>query len=143
VCESAEDVFSANPVLGEVDLRWPGAGLSGCELAKSTVRSRGVVVLKVFGQHQAQMVLVYNQQPVDDLPAQGADDPFADGVRSGCLWWAGENSDAFRLEHGVESFGELVGAIPDQEPDRSRACAEVRQEITRRLSCPRAVGVRG
>jgi hypothetical protein len=60
-------LFPADPVLGEVDLRWPGAGLSGCELAKSTVRPHGVVVLKVFGQHQAQVVLVDDQRPVEDL----------------------------------------------------------------------------
>jgi hypothetical protein len=38
VCESAEDLSPADPVLGEVDLRWPGAGLSGCELAEGAVR---------------------------------------------------------------------------------------------------------
>jgi hypothetical protein len=38
VCESAEDLFSVDPVLGEVDLRWPGAGLSRRELAEGAVR---------------------------------------------------------------------------------------------------------
>jgi hypothetical protein len=37
VRESAEDLFSADPVLSEVDLRWPGVSLSGCELAEGTV----------------------------------------------------------------------------------------------------------
>jgi hypothetical protein len=29
------------------------------------------------------MVLIDDQQPVEELPAQGTDDPFADGVRFG------------------------------------------------------------
>src|SRR5262250_1403816 len=37
VREAAKDLFSADPVLREVDLRWPGASLSRCELAKGTV----------------------------------------------------------------------------------------------------------
>ena len=51
VRESAEDVSSADPVLSEVDLRWPGVSLSRCELAEGTVRPGGVVVLQVLGQY--------------------------------------------------------------------------------------------
>jgi hypothetical protein len=42
--EPTQDLFSADPVLGEVDLRWPGAGLSRGELAEGTVRPRDVLV---------------------------------------------------------------------------------------------------
>ena len=35
--ESTEDFSSADPVLGEVDFRWPGVSLSRCELAERTV----------------------------------------------------------------------------------------------------------
>jgi hypothetical protein len=35
--------------------------LSGCELPQGTVRPRGAVVLKVSGQHQAQMPLVQQE----------------------------------------------------------------------------------
>src|ERR1039457_1726050 len=62
VRESAEDLFPADPVLGEVDLRWPGAGLCGCELAEGAVRPGGAVMLKVFGQYLAQMVLIDDQR---------------------------------------------------------------------------------
>ena len=78
VCESAEDLFPADPVLGEVDLRWPGVSLSRCELAEGAVRPGGVVVLKVFGQDLAQMVFIDDQQPVEELPAQGTDVSLAD-----------------------------------------------------------------
>jgi hypothetical protein len=96
VCESAGDLFSADPVLGEVDFRWPAVGLSRCELAEGTVRPGGVVMRQVLGQHLAQVVLVDDQQPAGDLAAQGADDSLAGGVRCGCLRRAGENPDAFR-----------------------------------------------
>ncbi len=91
MCESAEDLFPADPVLGEVDLRWPGVSLSRCELAEGAVRPGRVVVAQVPGQHSSQMVLIDDQQPVEEFPAQGTDDPFADGVCSRCLRWAGEN----------------------------------------------------
>ena|ERR1019366_5991312 len=110
VCESAEDLFSADPVLGEVDLRWPGVSLSGCELAEGAVRPGGAVMPEVFGQYLAQVMLIDDQQPVGELQAQGADDRFADGVRSRRLRWAGENPDAVRRDYGVEGAGELAGA---------------------------------
>jgi hypothetical protein len=39
--ESTEDFSSADPVLGEVDFRWPGVSLSRCELAERTVSAAG------------------------------------------------------------------------------------------------------
>ena len=113
--ESAEDLFSADPVLGEVDLRRAAACLSRCELVEGAVRPGGVVVVHVLGQHLAQVVLVDDQQPVEKLAAQRADHPLADGIC--CLRWAEENPDACCCEHGVEGIGELARAIPDQEPE--------------------------
>jgi hypothetical protein len=80
VRESAKDLFPADPVLGEVDLGWPGVSLSRWELAKGTVRPGRVVVRHVLGQHPSQVVLIDDQQLVEELSAEGADDPFADGV---------------------------------------------------------------
>jgi hypothetical protein len=69
VRKSAEDLFSADPVLGEVDLRWPGVSPSGCELAEGTVGPGCGVVQQVFGQHPAQVVLIDDQQLVEELSA--------------------------------------------------------------------------
>ena len=69
-------------VRGEVDLRRPGVSLSRCDLAEGAVRPGCVVVAQVFGQHPAQVILIDDQQPVEQFPAQGADHPFADRVRS-------------------------------------------------------------
>jgi len=74
-------------------------------------------VQQVLGQYPAQVVLIDDQQPVEELPAPGTDDPFAYRVRSRRLRWAGENPDAFRDEHGVERASELACTIPDQELD--------------------------
>ena len=71
--QSAENLFPANPVLGEVDrLRRRGVSLGRRVLAEGTVRPAGVAVAQVFGQYLAQMVLVDDQQPVEEFPAQGA-----------------------------------------------------------------------
>src|ERR1019366_2806810 len=110
VRESAEDLFPADLVPGEVDrLWWPGLSLSRCELAQGAVRPSAVAVPQVLSQQQAQVVFMDDQQPVEDLAAQGADDSLADGVRSGRLRRAGENPDAVRGEYGVEGAGELAG----------------------------------
>jgi hypothetical protein len=82
--ESAEDLLTADPVLGEVDrVGWPGVSLGRCELAKSTVRPCRVVVAQVLGQHLSQMILIDDQRPVEELSPQGADDPFADAFALG------------------------------------------------------------
>lgn len=79
--ESAEDLFPADPVVGEVDrFGWPGVGLGRGKLAEGTMRSGCVVVLLVFGQHSSQVLFIDDEQPVEEFTAQGADYPFADGV---------------------------------------------------------------
>ena len=66
---------------GEIDrFGWLGVGLSRYELPEGTVRPAGVVVPQVLGENLPQVVLIDDQQPVEDLPAQSADDPFADRV---------------------------------------------------------------
>jgi hypothetical protein len=98
---------------------------------------------QILGQHLTQVVLVDDQQPVEQPPAQGTYHPFADSVRSGRLRRTGENPDCLCREHGVEGVSELVRAIPDQELHAFRATAEVHQEVTGRLRRPRANRVRG
>ena len=76
--EPAEDLLPADPEFGEVDrFRRAGFGLSWGELAERTVRPGIVIVQQVLGHYLSQMVLVDDQQPVQELPAQDADDPLA------------------------------------------------------------------
>jgi hypothetical protein len=65
-------------VVGQVDrLRRLAVGLSWRELAEGAVRPGRVVVPQILGQHPLQVVLIDDQQPVEDLPAQGADEPLS------------------------------------------------------------------
>ena len=81
--EPSEDLLPTDPVLGEVDrFGWPGVGLSRRELVKGTVRPGRVVVPHVLSQHPPQVLLIDDQGSVEELTAQGTDDPFADSVRS-------------------------------------------------------------
>jgi hypothetical protein len=144
VGKPAEDLPTADPVVGEVDqLRQLGAGLSWCELAEEAVRPGGVVVLKVLGQHLSQVVLVDDQQPVEELPAQGTYHSFAGRVRPRSLRRAGQDPDALRGEHGIERAVELARAVPDQELDRGRTTSEVHQQVAGCLRRPRAVRASG
>jgi hypothetical protein len=52
--EAAEHLLSADPVLGKVDLRWPGVSVSRWQLAQGAVRPGYVVVDQVFGQYPCQ-----------------------------------------------------------------------------------------
>lgn len=76
--------------------------MSWGQLAEGEMRPGRVVVHQVLGQHPAQVLLVDDQQPVEEFPAQGADDPFADRVRSGSLRRAGQDPGALRGEHGIK-----------------------------------------
>jgi hypothetical protein len=70
VGKPAEDLLPADPVLGEVDWIWrAAAGLSWRQLAEGAVRPGRVVVPQVLGQYLAQVTLIDDQQPVEDLPA--------------------------------------------------------------------------
>jgi hypothetical protein len=106
--ESAEDLFSVDPVLGEVDLPRAAMCLSRCELVEGEVRPGGVVVRQVLAQYLTQMVLADDQHAVEKLAAKGTDHPLADGICLGRLRRAGEHPDARGHEHGVEGIGELT-----------------------------------
>jgi len=143
VREAAEDLLSADPVLGEADPGRPGVSVSRWQLGQGAVRPGAVVVEQVFGQYPAQVLLVDYQQPAGELAPQGADHPFADGVRLGRLRRAAEDSGAVCVGHGAEGPGELPCTVPGQELDRNCALAQVHQEFTCCLRRPRAAGVRG
>jgi hypothetical protein len=103
-------------VFGKVDrLWWLSLGLSWCELAEGAVRPGSVIVPQVFGQRPSQVVLIDDQRLVQELSAQGADDPLTDCVRSGRLRRADQDPDALGGEYGVERAGVLACAVPDQE----------------------------
>src|ERR1019366_6041587 len=116
--EAAEDLFSADLVPGQVDLRRRGVRLRGWELVKGAVWPGGVVVLQVLGQDLAQVALVEDEQPAGDLAAQGADHALADRIRLWRLRRAEKDPDTRGGEHGVEKVPEMGGAGPAVMPAR-------------------------
>ena len=69
--EPTEDLFLADPVVGEVDrFRWVGAGLGRGELAEGTMWPGSVVMPQVFGQHPAQMVLTSRRANIIRQPSR-------------------------------------------------------------------------
>src|ERR1039457_1941234 len=108
--KAAEDLFSADLVPGQVDLRRRGVRLRGWELVKGAVRPGGVVVLQVLGQDLAQVALVEDEQPAGDLAAQGAGHALADRIRLWRLRRAEKDPDTCGGENGVEKLRELGGA---------------------------------
>src|SRR6266511_4102532 len=110
--ETAEVVAALDGTAGRwVQLcrfRWPER--------ESTMRALGVVVLDVASQDRLEVAAAEDEEPVETLGADGADEPLGVGVGSGCAHGRGDDSDAFAAEHLVERQGELAVAIVDQEP---------------------------
>ena len=84
-----------------------------------------------------------DQHPVGGLSAGGEHEPFGIGVRAGTAGRDLHYLDAGAGEGRIEGFGELPGAVPDQEPEVRGAAAEVHQEIAYLLGSPWPVRVRG
>ena len=82
-----------------------------------------------------EVAAVENQQPVQALRADSADEPFGDRV---CLWRAHrclDGPDAFAAEDLVEGAAVLAVAVADQEAHA--ALAQVEAEVARLLGHPR------
>ena len=70
--EPAEDRSAANLVVDQVDHLWGlGFGLGRCELSKCPVGSADVEVLEADGQDVTQVLFIDDEDPVEQLPAQG------------------------------------------------------------------------
>jgi hypothetical protein len=89
VDQATQDRFSAD--LSCVDDGHGGSGnvrlVVGDALGDALVRSGGVVVHLVVGQDGSQVCLAEDQDPVEELSAQGADQAFAGRVMRGA-WTA-------------------------------------------------------
>jgi hypothetical protein len=81
VGKSTENLLPTDSVLGEVDrFRRASVSLRWGELAEGTVRPGSAVLLVILGKHLLQVVLIDDQQPVEEFPAQDADEPLANRV---------------------------------------------------------------
>jgi hypothetical protein len=104
------------------------------------VRPVAVVVDQVLVQHPAQVGLVDDEHPVQQLSAEGADHPLADRIRAGRLRWRLDDPDALGGEgggeDGVEPGGEQGIAVADEEPQGADPLTHVEQDIAGLLGHP-------
>ncbi len=89
------------------------------------------------------MALPEDQQAVEQLTAQGANEAFADRVHPRRLDGDAQDPGAGGLEDGVERGSEVRSAIADHELDVLEPLAEGEGEVAGLLHSPLAGGVRG
>ena len=89
------------------------------------------------------MSTVRDQDPIEALASDGADESLSDGV---CLWGPDRRADhthALSVEDRVEGSRELAVVVADQELQGPVPLREREEEVPRLLSCPCAVWVLG
>ena len=101
-----------------------------------------VEVLDVLTQNDVEVAWSGDQQVVETFPAQGADEPFRDRVRSRCPDRGADDPDVGAGEHGVECGGELGVPIADEESVATPCVVEIREQVAGLLGQPRRWGGR-
>jgi hypothetical protein len=96
-------------------------------LAEGTVRTMFVEVPFVVGQHRGRMPLVDDQDPVQQLAAQAADEPFGDRVRARRPDRGQHDLHTRSREHSVEDAAELAVVVAHQEPERLAGVLQIHQ----------------
>ena len=89
------------------------------------------------------MSTVRDQDPIEALASDGADESLSDGV---CLWGPDRRADhthALSVEDRVEGSRELAVVVADQTLERSLAVGERAHEVPRLLGRPCTVWVLG
>ena len=98
----------------------PNTGVlrSGGASFKRAMRPVALVVVDVDPEHMLEVAPVHDQQPVQALGADGADEALGDRVRLRRSHRRLDDLDAFACEDSVEVAGELAVAVADQEAKR-------------------------
>jgi hypothetical protein len=96
----------------------------------------GVVVVGEDAEDALEMASVHDQDPVEAVGPDGADEALGDRVRFWRSHWRLDDLDAFAGEDGVEVAGELAIAVADQEAKRSWSVLERPGELARLLGDP-------
>src|ERR1039457_3959476 len=144
VDQAAEDRFSADLTRAEVSCGDAGNGARVRDaLVDALMGPGGVVMLLVLGQDGAQVRLVQDQGPVEELTVQGANKVLADRVHPRRLHGGAHDGGAGGLEDGIEGRGEVRAAVPDQKTDVPEPLAEVKGQVAGLLHRPHAGRVGG
>jgi hypothetical protein len=88
-----------------------------------------VVVGHVVGQNALEMVATEDQDPVETLPTDSANETVDESFGPWCSDWGADDPDAFSLEDLVETRGELGISVTDQEPDGKCSVGQHHAEI--------------
>jgi hypothetical protein len=97
----------------------------------------------VLARHGCGMPLVGDEDAVEELASDAADEAFGDGVGPRCPHWCLDDADVDGGEHGVEGGGELGVAVPDEEPEAPAGVVEVHEQVAGLLGQPGAGRVGG
>ena len=100
------------------------------------MRAVPVVVREVLGEDLFEMTAIEDEEPVEALSADAADDALGKRVRARRPNGRLDDPDAFGAEDFVETGGELGVPVPDEELDRSGALGEVPAQVAGLLGDP-------
>src|SRR5215211_1734759 len=92
-------------------------------------------------EHAFEMAAVEDQEPVETLPSDGADEALGNRVRHWRTHRRADDLDPFASEDAVEVTRELAVAIPDQKAHRPRTLRQSPSELTGLLGDPGAARV--
>jgi hypothetical protein len=95
-----------------------------------------VVVLDEDAEHAVELAPVEDEEPVETLGADGANEALGDRIRLGRPDRCPDDLDAFTAEDGVEVTRELTVAIADQEANGRRSLRQGPGELACLLGYP-------
>jgi hypothetical protein len=91
------------------------------------MRALRVVVLDVGAEDSLEMAAVEDQEPVEALGTDGADEALGDGIRFGRSDWRAEDPDSLAAEDLVEGAGVLAVTVAIRK--RIRCSAKKRPRL--------------
>src|SRR3954453_21792936 len=100
-----------------------------------------VVVVRVLAENGGGMPPVDDQDSVEELAADGADEAFGDRVGPRRPYRCLDDADVGSGKHRVERGAELGVAVPDQEPEATAGVVEVHEQVAGQLGQPSAGGM--
>src|SRR5205823_13599041 len=122
----------------ERDHLWGGVGRAQLE---RSVRTLAVVMVDVLAQDAIELTTAADEQPVEALLTQGANEALGMGVGVGRPDRRVNDPDSLGPEDLVERGAELRVAVVDQEAHRPLPTAAVDHEVARLLGDPRPTRV--
>ena len=112
-------------------------------MTERPVRPVIVVVVLVVTKHGRGVPLVDDQDAVEELAAEAADEAFGDRVGPWRPHRRPEDADLDGGEDRVERRGELGIAVPDEEPEAPSGVVEIHAEVAGLLGQPGSGGMCG